>query len=116
MIGELIEPDYYEGIYWLEQAAEGGHAKAQDALGRAYYQGVGVRKDSKKAVYWFKQSAEQGLPVAQYNLGSIYERDFYELNPREAVKWYALAAKSNDAIIARKAKQRMQSGLEILQI
>jgi TPR repeat protein len=90
----VVEPDYYEGIHWLEQAAERGYAKAQDALGRAYFEGVGVRQDRAKALLWFRRAGEQGHLAAQNNAGLIYEHDFYLRNYELAAQWYEHAAKA----------------------
>jgi TPR repeat protein len=87
----------YDGVHWLEKAAKAGYAKAQDALGRAYHQGVGVRQDRKEALRWFRLAGEQGHPVAQTNAGVIYERDFYLCDYELAARWYERAAKAGYA-------------------
>ena len=51
-----------------------GHAQAQDNLGEAYEEGLGVHQDYVEAVQWYRKAAEQGLANAQYNLGVMYER------------------------------------------
>jgi TPR repeat protein len=77
----------------LRKAAEQGEAEAQIALGDAYYNGEGAKKDYKQAVSWYRKAAEQGNPVAQKKLGLMYssgeglEQDF-----EKAIAWYESAA------------------------
>ncbi len=62
-------------------------------LGRMYYYGNGVDRDTLEAIRWYRMAAEHGHPVAQNLLGNRYyygegvDKDYVE-----AVKWYRLAA------------------------
>jgi hypothetical protein len=56
----------------LLRLAGNGDAIAQNALGRRYAQGDGVKLDEREAVRWFVKAAEQGHVAAQLKLGSIY--------------------------------------------
>jgi hypothetical protein len=56
----------------LRHLAENGDPVAQNALGRRYAQGEGVKLDEQEAVRWFTKAAEQGHVAAQSKLGSIY--------------------------------------------
>lgn len=91
MLGEKINSDPYEGIYWLEEAAFNGHLMAQDQLGRAYYSGFGVQKDTDKALEWFNKAGKGGLPKAMLNAGKIYEKNLHYYNPALARKLYKQA-------------------------
>ena len=74
----------------LELAAL-GHAKAQQRLGLALFQGLGTERDLTHplAFRWFRKAAEQGLPASQYNLGMmLLERGY----PGEAFSWFLSAA------------------------
>lgn len=44
-------------IFWLEKAANQGHAKAQLLLGKCYENGEGVEKNHEKAVFWLEKAA-----------------------------------------------------------
>ena len=70
----LMERNQYrEAIPLLLQAGRLGHARAQAALGIAYQDGNGVRRDDAAAAHWFGLAAEQGHRAAQYGLAGMYE-------------------------------------------
>jgi TPR repeat protein len=83
-------------IQWYEQAANRGHAPAQNNLGSLYYNryygGDKTLKLLIDAAKWYRTSAELGLMQAQYNLAVMlhYGQGMLE-NRVEAVKWYSLA-------------------------
>ncbi|MEX0959351.1 MAG: tetratricopeptide repeat protein [Burkholderiales bacterium] len=80
---------------WL-QAAERGHARAQNGLGVLYEEGLGVERDLREAARWFRESSENGYALAMHNLGLLY-RDGNGV-PRddvEAHKWLNLASSLN---------------------
>jgi len=82
----------------LKEKAEQGYARAQHNLGRLYFLGMGVPKNSAEAVKWYRKAAEQGYAGAQHNLGFMY--DFGMGVPEdkvEAVKWYRKAAEQGNA-------------------
>ena len=56
----------------LQQLAEQGDARAQNALGLRYATGDGVKLDEREAARWFTRAAEQGNLNAQSKLGSLY--------------------------------------------
>ena len=56
----------------LLQKAKSGNAEAQYYIGRAYYDGNGVKKDYNQAFQWFKSAAEKGITEAQYWMGNCY--------------------------------------------
>ncbi|HEB95521.1 MAG TPA: sel1 repeat family protein, partial [Sedimenticola thiotaurini] len=53
------------------RAAESGYAPAQNNLGVAYEEGIGVAPDPVKAAYWYRLAARQGIPHAQHSLGTM---------------------------------------------
>ena len=61
--------DYPEALRWYHEAAEQGHAGAQNNLGLMYDEGRGVTQDYAEAVHWYCKAAEQGVVLAQFNLG-----------------------------------------------
>jgi hypothetical protein len=77
----------------LLQKAKSGDAEAQYYIGRAYYDGNGVKKDYNQAFRWFKTAAEQGNVNAQFYVG-VYLANGYGLkrNYTQAVSWYKKAA------------------------
>lgn len=76
----------------LKQAADLGHAQAQNHVGYFYEMGLGVTKDPYWAYRYYKKSASQGGAQAQNNLGSLYERGFgITQNYQMATHFYALS-------------------------
>ncbi|HXV24708.1 MAG TPA: CHASE2 domain-containing protein [Alphaproteobacteria bacterium] len=76
----------------LQRAAERGIATAQYALGKAYRDGTGVKRDPAAAMRWFERAARQGYAPAQRNIGMRYAHgEGVELNPVEAVVWLTMA-------------------------
>jgi hypothetical protein len=77
---------------WLD-AAGGGDAEAQNAVGELLDRGAGGAPDSAAAAVWYRKSADQGFARAQINLGHLYERGLgVERDPLAALGWYRRAA------------------------
>ena len=53
----------------LQKGADSGDATAQYDLGRLYYKGDGVPKDTAKAAEWWHKAAAQGNAFGQARLG-----------------------------------------------
>ena len=66
------EKKYSEAAPLFRQAAEKGHADAQNFLGIYYSEGNYVTKNEQEAVKWYKKSADQGNKYAQSNLAYRY--------------------------------------------
>src|SRR5262249_16404717 len=66
------EKDYATALKELTPLAEQGNAGAQLLLGKMYWSGQGVLKDSGQALKWLKLSANQGNAEAQFFVGSYY--------------------------------------------
>jgi TPR repeat protein len=75
----------------LRNLVHQGDAEAQYELGRRYYDGEGVAKDTLEAVKWFRKAADQGHAFAQTGLGRCYGEGVAK-DQVEAVKWYRMAA------------------------
>ena len=67
-------PDYPKAAYWLGEAAQANHARAQYRLGILYAHGWGVPRDGIQAVAWFTRSAQNGYAPARYHLGWMYHK------------------------------------------
>ena len=82
----------------LRVKANAGDAQAQDTLGFAYANGLGVPQDYAQAAAWRRKSAEQGYARAQWRLGYAYERgQGVPQDYVQAVAWYRKAADQGDA-------------------
>ena len=79
---------------WFRQAAEKGHAKAQDEMGRLNF---GDDAHLRQAAFWFSKAAEQGNDDAQLWLGTMYENGRgVGQDKSEALKLYRLSAKQGN--------------------
>lgn len=90
--------NYAEAVKWYRQAAEQGHAAAQNNLGNCYYNGRGVTKNPDEAVAWWGKAAEQGYAAAQYNLGNCYYNgQGVTKDLDKAAAWWGKAAKQGNS-------------------
>ena len=82
----------------LRKAAEQGDADAQNALGDAYSNGRGVRRDDTQGFLWYRKAAEQGLAGAQNRLGWLYHGGHgVPQDNVKAVSWLRKAAEQGHA-------------------
>ncbi|MDY6336004.1 MAG: tetratricopeptide repeat protein [Succinivibrionaceae bacterium] len=92
--GQGVAQNYDEAARHLLQAAQQGHAEAQNLLGRAYFRGQGRKQSFNEAVKWWSKAAEQGQAEAQNSLGDAYcKGKGTEQNYKTAVTYYRKAAK-----------------------
>jgi len=93
MQGRNVPQDHQEGLRWFNEAAKKNHS-----LAKAYLQLWENNLDEKAladtvGVTWLKEEARSLDAEALYWLGFLYESGRgVEQNPREAKKWYQLAA------------------------
>ena len=70
---EQASSDAQQALGWIQQAAEGGFARAQLDLGGLYmYGGKDIEADGAKALRWFSRAAQQGSREAEYFIGELY--------------------------------------------
>ncbi len=85
--------DYAAALPELRAAAEGGHARAQYALGSMYNEGKGVTQDSALAADWWRKAAAQNHAQAQFALGVLYSSGKGVAKDNVAAHmWFSLAA------------------------
>jgi hypothetical protein len=78
--------------------AERGEADAQSELGRMFFTGHGVPRNSAEAVKWLRKAADQGYAKAQTQLGFMYFiGDGVPKDGAEAARWYRKAADQGNA-------------------
>lgn len=84
---------------WLD-AAMGGSAEAQNAVGEIYAKGLGTEPDYGMALQWFKKAADQGDKRAMVNLGWLYEEGLgVERDAAKAVNLYRQGAGIEDELL-----------------
>jgi TPR repeat protein len=92
-LGEKVERDDEQAVYWFRQAAEQGDVAAQYFLSRSYYLSEGVEKDDEQAFRWCQLAAEQGYPSAQFCMCQFYFLgEGVEKDDVQAFRWCQLAA------------------------
>lgn len=85
--------DYSKAAYWLRQAAQANHPRAQYRLGMLYAHGWGVPRDEVHALQWFTRAAQNAYAAAQYHLGWMYLKgDGVVRNDPQALHWFEQAA------------------------
>ena len=70
--GEARVRNRRRAVKLLEPLAYKGYAPAQFALGWAYFDGDGVRRDYAKAYEYFLAAAEQAYPGAECMIGNLF--------------------------------------------
>ena len=60
-----MKGDNDKSIDYLKQSANLGYMQAEEALGAAYMNGTGVKKDTSEAKYWLKKAHEHGSGSAE---------------------------------------------------
>ena len=69
-----VEQSDERAAHWYRLAALQGDSDAQNNLGTAYAQGLGVAEDRVEAYLWFSLAEQQKNPVARANLGRLIAR------------------------------------------
>jgi uncharacterized protein len=64
---------YADALKNAEERAAKGDANAEALLGRAYYEGVGVKRSYRTALEWLNQAVAQNSADAMFFLGLMYE-------------------------------------------
>jgi len=85
--------DLVAAVSSYRQAAELGHAPAQNNLATMYEQGLGLLRDDAQAAAWFRRAAEAGFAPAQHSLAMML-RDGRgaERDAGQAARWLRRAA------------------------
>lgn len=77
----------------LHKAASQGYSRAQQKLGNAFFQGIGVEEDESKALEWYVAAAKQNFSLAAYSAGRMLEYGFgADKDDAAAARWYQKAA------------------------
>ena len=85
--------DYATALKFWRPLAEQGDAGAQNNVGNAYLEGLGVPQDFTEAAKWLHKAAAQGVANARTNLGLMYANGQGVTQDRaEAAKWWRKAA------------------------
>jgi len=86
--GQGVIRDFRTAADFYRQAAQQGHAGAQNRLGQYYHSGLGVAQDLDQALTWLEQAAQQGDPQHLFDLATALEGS----DPTRAAAIYEQAA------------------------
>ncbi|KAK3816993.1 MAG: hypothetical protein J3R72DRAFT_497898 [Linnemannia gamsii] len=70
--GEGEQKDVLKALESYLKAVKKGHAYAQFAVGKLYFEGKDVAQDYTKSMVWYLKAAELGLADAQDAIGTLY--------------------------------------------
>lgn len=114
--GDSTVRDRQAAVQRLRELAEQGYAPAQFALGMAFYDGEGVRRDYVTAFAHILTAANQQYPAAENMIGSFYggvslKHGACEHDPVEAARWYRRSAEHGHAAGMFNFAQGVRTGL-----
>lgn len=100
--GSQEERNYSKGIKKIKKLAQSGYTPAICALGIAYFDHQGVRKDYKMSFKYYRMAAREGYPSAEGGLGNFYaivvpKHDACQYDPEKATEWWLKAAENGNA-------------------
>ena len=103
--------DYAAALEAWRLAADQGDADAQYGMGRLYFYGQGVERNTATAAEWYRRAALQDHARSQTNLGYLYEAGLgVEQDLVEAARWYRAAAERGRAVAQRSLGRLYESG------
>lgn len=102
--GAGVTLDLEAARQWYERAAAAGNVRAMHNTAVLLANARGP-KDYEKAARWFAEAAAHNLKDSQFNIALLYERGLgVSQDLGEALFWYTLAARQDDADAAAKSK------------
>jgi len=114
--GVGVKKDEEKAMKLYNEAARRKYAPALSKIAKVYEQGnESIPENSRQALQWYMTAAKSGNAEAQLHLGNIYEqgnevgKDFIT-----AYMWYNIAARSDNTVVANKAKARLETIVEQL--
>jgi len=83
----------WDAIIYIDQSAQLGYPKSEDALANDFFEGNSVPKDLTKARYWFKKAADDGDAPSYAALGEMFEKgQGGPPDQAQAIHYYELSA------------------------
>lgn len=90
---------YDDALAIWEPLARDGHARACNAIGACFAEGLGVARDAALAQRWLTLAAEAGDPVGQRNLATLlFKGEGIEADHPRALALYRAASEQGDAV------------------
>ncbi|MCB1224981.1 MAG: SEL1-like repeat protein [Verrucomicrobiales bacterium] len=108
--GKGVPTDPVEAMRWAHQAADAGHAAAQDFVGFVYLRGALLPRNPTLAFGYFKSAAKDSAQAA-YNLGQCYfGAQGTEQDCEQALHWWKQAAEEGHGAAAAAAAMAYLAG------
>ncbi len=102
--GKGVARDMNAALGWYERAAALGNVRAMHNAAVLSAGNDQRAPDYLRAFKWFSLGAAHGLKDSQFNLAVLLERGLgTKVNGKEALFWYSMAAKQNDADASKHA-------------
>ena len=93
-----FQPEFKKYSNELVQKAESGDSDAQYNLGRCYFFGCGISKNTDEAFKWYMKSANQGNSFAQASVGACYAGGLGTVKDEaQAFAWMQKSAEQKNA-------------------
>lgn len=103
--GTGVPIDIEKARQWYERAAAAGNVRAMHNAAVLLANVRSPKDNYEKAARWFAEAASHNLKDSQFNIALLYERGMgVGQDLGEALFWYTLAARQDDADAAAKAK------------
>ena len=83
----------------VQQAAQMGYGFAQNALGRSYLRGVGIKQNHSTAIKWLERAANQGNVNSQFTLADFFHSAGNSQRDRQKAAFWAV-------VMSRKGKSK----------
>jgi TPR repeat protein len=114
-LGQMLmadPPQAERGLSLCKEAATAGDANSQLAVGDAYFNGAGVKRDPTEARKWYEEAAKQNAPNAARKLGEMYANgDGGPKDEKKAMALWIEAEKAGDPMVAILVADQMFSDL-----
>ncbi|MCH5308461.1 MAG: sel1 repeat family protein [Prevotella sp.] len=96
LVGQGVQQDGNQAVYWLKKAAEYEDDRSIRILAVSYLSGDGVEKNEVEGVKWLKKAVEFGDAYLQYQMGIVYENGIGNTpkDKSKALEWYRKAVEN----------------------
>lgn len=100
--GSQEERNYAKAIKIIKKLAGKAYVPAICALGIAYFDHLGVRRNYDEAFHQYMEAALKGYPSAECGVGNFYamafpKHDACEYDPEKAVQWWIRASEQGNS-------------------
>lgn len=111
---QSMRRDMYEDLDEIYDEAERGDLEAQLQLGIMHYYGWGTESCNAEALDWFEKAAKRNEEAKLLFFAIEYKEGYRgKPNPKEALRYFLIAAQQGNPFAARQAAEILYSGWEV---